>query len=88
MRKKRIDAAKAIRLIALEKGLTVREVRREMSLAILAGLENQDPGMQARWKDLSHQGEAPTPEKLIAYLVAEMETEQASQDAVPGRDSR
>lgn len=59
----------------LEKGLTVREARREMSLANLARLENQDPGVQASWRDIRRQGEAPTPEELIAYLVAEMEAE-------------
>ena len=71
--KKRIDAEKAIRIIAMREGVTAPEVRKQMKLAMLAGLCNQDPAVQARWKKIPCKGELPTPEELITYLATHVD---------------
>ena len=71
--KKRIDAEKAIRIIAMREGVTVEEVRNQMKLAMLAGLCNQDPAVQARWKKIPCKGGLPTPEELITYLATHVD---------------
>ena len=73
--KHEVDAGKAIRWIAREKGLTVQQVRAEMSLAILSGLENQDPVIRVWWKSVPRKGGVPTPEEFIAYLAAQTDPE-------------
>lgn len=71
--KKRVDAEKAIRHIALQQGITVEEVRKQMKLAMLAGLCSQDADVQARWKKIPCKGEVPTPEELITYLATHID---------------
>ena len=71
--KKRIDAEKAIRIIAMKNGVTVEEVRKQIKLAMLAGLCSQDPAVQARWKKVPCKGEVPTPEELIAYIATHVD---------------
>ncbi|MDO4567419.1 MAG: sporulation initiation factor Spo0A [Clostridia bacterium] len=66
--KEKTDAERAIRQLAMREGVTVEEVRRQMALAILAGLSDQDAAVQARWKKIPCKGEIPTPEELISYL--------------------
>lgn len=71
--KKRADAKKAIRRIAMRERVTVEEVHKQMKLAILAGLCNQDSAVQARWKKIPCEGEVPTPGELIAYLATHID---------------
>lgn len=68
--KEKIDATKAIQLIAKKEGITVDEVRKEMELAMLAGLCSLDREIRTRWRRVPRKGETPTPEELIAYLAA------------------
>ena len=68
MKRKRISAEQALQTVAIRNGTTVEEVRKEIKLAMLAGLCNTDPVVQARWKKIPCAGEVPTPEELIAYL--------------------
>ena len=71
--KKKIDAEKAIRSIAMREGVTTEEVRKQMKLAMLAGLCSQDPVVQARWKIIPCKGEVPTPEELITYIATHID---------------
>lgn len=71
--KKKVDAEKALRLIAMKEGVPVEEVRKHIKLAMLAGLCNQDPVIQARWKKVPCKGEVPTPEELITYLATHID---------------
>ena len=73
--KKKADAERAIETIAMRQGVTVGEVKNQMNLAIRAGMRNQDPAVQARWKKIPCKGDAPTPEELIAYLAARMDAD-------------
>ena len=65
---KKIDAKKAIQIIARNNGTTVEKIRTHIKLAMLSGLSNPDPVIQARWKKIPCKGELPTPEELITFL--------------------
>lgn len=71
----KIDAEKAIQQIAVKEGVSVEEVRKQMKLAMLAGLCSQDPIVQARWKKIPCKGEVPTPEELITYLATHIDAD-------------
>ncbi len=71
--KKKIDAEKALRFIAIKEGVSVEELRKQIKLAMLAGLCNQDPVIQARWRKVPCKGEVPTPEELITYLATHID---------------
>jgi len=72
--KKKFDAERAIRTLAMQEGKTVEYIRSQMKIAMLSGLSNQDPEIQARWKKIPCKGEVPTPEELITYLATHVET--------------
>lgn len=71
--KRKINAEKAICQIAIREGVTVEEVRKQIKIAMLAGLCSQDPNVQARWKKIPCKGEVPTPEELIIYLATHID---------------
>ena len=73
--KKKIDAARAIQIIAMKEGVTVEEVRKQIKLAMFAGLCSQDPAVQARWKKVPCKGELPTPEELITYIATHIDAD-------------
>lgn len=54
--------------IAVENNTTVREVRREMELAMQAGQANPDPAVQAMWNSIPRKGPRLTLEEFVAYL--------------------
>ena len=60
-------AEQVIRTIAAQHHTTVEAVRLEMKQAMLAGLLNPDPEVQATWKSIPCEGEVPTPEELIVW---------------------
>lgn len=47
---KKIDAERAIRTLAMKEGKTVEYIRSQMKLAMISGLCNPDPQVQANWK--------------------------------------
>ena len=68
MKRKRISAEQALQTVAIRDGTTVYEVRKEIKLAMLAGLCNTDPAVQTKWKEIPCAGDVPTPEELITYV--------------------
>ena len=61
------SASRAIQRIAQQEGKTVEEVRKDMKLAMLCGLLNNEPQVQAMWKSIPCEGKYPEPEELIAW---------------------
>ena len=68
MKRTHISVEHAFREVALRHNTTVEEVRNEIRLAMLAGLCNTDPAVQAKWNKMPCAGKEPTPEELIAYI--------------------
>jgi hypothetical protein len=42
-------------------------VRRQIKLAMLCGMVNQDPEVQKKWGEIPCEGSVPTPEELILW---------------------
>lgn len=65
-------AAKAIEQIAAREGSTPDMVRKHIQVAMMSGLLNDDPQVQAEWARIPKAGEVPTPEEVIAYYAAQV----------------
>lgn len=63
-----ITARNAIKKLAERDGVSVDYVRKQMQLAMLNGLCSTDPQVKMYWNSIPCEGEAPTPEELIAHL--------------------
>ncbi|PWM50788.1 MAG: hypothetical protein DBX60_08510 [Bacillota bacterium] len=66
---------KILKQIAKENGVTVKEVREEMQMAITMAWTNppKDGGVTAAYqRRVPCKGEIPTPEELIRYAAAEI----------------
>ena len=63
-----------IRAIAMKEGKPVEYIRSEIKKAMLSGLSNPDPEIQARWKQIPCKGDIPTPEEMISYLAQTVDT--------------
>ena len=72
MERKRMSAEQALQEVARQNNTTVEEVRKEIKLAMLVGLCNPDPNVQAMWKEVPCAGDVPTPEELIDYMVEKL----------------
>lgn len=67
-RKKALRSAqRAIEEIARREGTDVEHVRKHIQIAIISGMTNPDPQVQAAWRAIPRAGEYPTPEEVIAY---------------------
>ena len=64
----KLRGLEAIRRVALQNGVSMVEVRKEIELAIDVGMANPDPKIQAHWAKILRKGRKPTPEEVIIYL--------------------
>lgn len=64
-----------IKKVAKAHGVSAKEVRKEMLVAIRAGRENPDPKVQAMWNRLFPDGKEPTPEEFIRVLAGVVKAE-------------
>ena len=64
-----------IKKVAKAHGVSAKEVREEMLVAIRAGRENPDPNVQAMWNRLFPDGKEPTPEEFIRVVAGVVHTE-------------
>lgn len=61
-------AKRAIKNLAKQKGISEKEVRQEIEIAITEGMKSPEPQARAFWETIPHKGEKPTPEEVIAYI--------------------
>ena len=66
MNKKKIE--RSLKKVAEKYGVSVEEVRRDISFAASTAKENPDPKIQAFWDSIPSKGEKPTPEEVIAHI--------------------
>lgn len=64
-----------IKRVAKAHGVSVKEVREEMLVAIRAGRENPDQKIQEMWNRLFPDGKEPTPEEFIRILAGVVKAE-------------
>jgi len=65
--------AKAIERVALNNGVSVAEVRREIEAAMNFSRRSSEPQAQAFWDEYIKNGTEPTPEEFIIYMAKKVE---------------
>ena len=65
---KKSRGQQAIEQLAIQKGISVAEIREEIEIAIDAAMQNPDPAAQAHWAEIMKSGKKPTPEEFIEYI--------------------
>jgi len=66
-------AEQIYRQIAIQHGTSVESVKKEIKMAMLIGMVNQDPEVQKKWDAIPHDGDVPTPEELLIYLTSQIQ---------------
>lgn len=67
-----MDVNEIIMRVAKEHHTTPEEVYAEMQIAINAGFQSKDTDVKKAWAKIPFQGERPTPEDVIPYLVSKV----------------
>lgn len=62
-----MKAKNAISKLALENGISARELLEEMQKAIDEGMNSTEPKVIKLWEKVPRKGEKPTPEEFIDY---------------------
>ncbi len=58
--------------IAEERGITEEELKELIQRRIIAGLNSPDPARRKQWKAIPHEGDIPTPEEYVRYVVEKL----------------
>lgn len=66
--KKLLQAKNALQSIAKHEGISIEEVKKEITNAILIGMQNHNPKVQNYWRNVPKERNVPAPEELIAFL--------------------
>lgn len=74
--KKKKKISEYLRIIARKEGITENEVREEIAFAISLALKSKDPQIQNFWRNIPCNGESPTIEEIIDYVVTELSTKK------------
>ncbi len=65
-----------LRAIADQEGITEDDVRNEIAYAISLALKSNDPKVQNFWKKIPCEGESPTVEEIIDYIVTQLSAQK------------
>ena len=63
-----MKAKNAISKLAMENGMSARELIEEMQKAIDEGMNSTEPTVIKLWEKIPRKGEKPTPEEFIDYM--------------------
>lgn len=69
---KKSDIDKVLKQLSIKEGVTVEEIRTEISKAIDEGFSNKDPMVQANWKKMFKNGKKPSLEEFIWCLTKDL----------------
>ena len=70
MNKKSIN--RCLETIALQNGVSIFEVKKEIQDAIDLAMSSPNPETQSQWRAIPCKGEKPTPEEVIACLAGKV----------------
>lgn len=62
------QAEKIYLKVAIQRHTTVDDIKKQIKLAMIAGMCNQNPEIQKRWREIPHDGDVPTPEELLIFM--------------------
>ena len=68
--------------LAKDRNITAKEMKEIMSERIKAGLQDSDPEKRAQWEKIPHEGEFPTPEEWVRYVVEKLEKENCEDQLI------
>ena len=68
-------AKRAIRRLSLAYGVSEKEARAEMEEAMLAGMADPDPEIQAQWAAIRWRNGKPTVDEFVAYITEQVEAQ-------------
>ncbi|NCC88057.1 MAG: hypothetical protein EOM05_09370 [Clostridia bacterium] len=54
--------------VARKNGVSLEEVRKEINIAIDIAMNDPDPAVQERWKNMKFKGKQPTPEEFVIEM--------------------
>lgn len=73
-----IDSIKtALYQLAQKEGITVDELKHEISIAISLAQKTNDPKILEYWRQIPCKGTYPTPEELIKFLIEHLNLENS-----------
>lgn len=58
--------------MAEERSITEEELKEQIQQRIIAGLNSPDPVRRKQWEVIPHEGDIPTPEEYIRYVVEKL----------------
>ena len=61
--------------MAEERGITEEEMREQIQQHIIAGLNGHDPVQRKQWEAIPHEGDIPTPEEYVRYIIEKLTAE-------------
>lgn len=61
--------------LARERGITVEKMREDISARIEKGWNASDPEERIQWREIPCEGEIPTPDEWLKYVVEKLEEE-------------
>ena len=64
-----------LRTVAEQEGITENEVKNEIAYAVSLALKSNDPKIQNFWKNIPCEGESPTVEEIIDFIVTQISTQ-------------
>ena len=64
-----------IERLARVQGVSVEEMRQQLTARIAAGLNDSDPERRAQWAKIPCAGDIPTPEEYLEYTVRRLHEE-------------
>ena len=65
---KKSKGLKALEQVAIQNGVSVAEVRKEIEIAIDAAMANPDPAARDFWDKYIKNNQKPAPEEFIIYI--------------------
>ena len=66
----------ALKALAKKEGITEEEVRKKFALAISIALKSKDTDWQLFWTNVPCNGETPTIDEIIDYLILEFSEDE------------
>lgn len=65
----------SLRQIAKKEGISEEEVRKEIAYAVSLALKSNNPKVQNFWKNIPCEGDSPTIEEVIDYIILNLHQE-------------
>lgn len=67
--------ANIFKRMAEERGITEEELKEQIQQRIIDGLNSPDPVRRKQWEAIPHEGDRPTPEEYVRYVVEKLTDE-------------